>query len=165
MKPTICREEDEQSPSWVCMVCVCHAAWYEVTKITLFHNEEESPERQATFNFGDKYCQMESSDVVKKNLSVFNRSSYWSSKVVTRCCQSCQGCILAVTLRSSDVVSTSHIGRHTRYATLSLRVVSCHCRHLVILVLIWSQSWDKQRHVICSGHQCHHLGHQWCQVG
>jgi len=30
--------------------------------------------RQATFDFGNKYCQMESSDVIRKILRVVNRA-------------------------------------------------------------------------------------------
>ena len=54
--------------------------------------------RQATFDIGNKYHQMELSDVVMKISRVVDRSSHGSSKVVTRCCQGRRGGILVVTL-------------------------------------------------------------------
>jgi hypothetical protein len=47
--------------------------------------------RQATFDIGNKYRQMESSDVVMKISRVVDRSSHGSSKVVTRCRQCRRG--------------------------------------------------------------------------
>ena len=101
------------------LCCLFLKLWWQRDKFHLLASSSLWSARQATFDFGDKYCQMELSDVVKKISRVVNRLSHWSSKVVTRCRQGCRGCILVITLVVTSCEQQSHPSSHKIHRVIS----------------------------------------------
>ena len=99
-----------------------------------------------------------------QNLRAVNRSSHWLSKVVIRVVTIIR-VVIWLSLRSSGAVSSSHIGRYTRFATLLLRVISRPCLHLLVLSVSWS--WITFLCIwltFAQVHQCRHMCCQWRHV-
>ena len=106
--------------------------------------------RQATFDFGNKYHQMESSDVAKKIQRVVT-----GRQVVTCCCQGLQSCILVVTQVVRCHPEQSHRSSHKIHHIVTQSHQSAF-RHLVVFFVTWSPaiptislSTYMTSHIIC----------------
>ena len=138
--------------------------------------------RLTTFAFGDKYRQMQSSDVAKIIVSAINRSSHGSSMVFIQHPRVI-GVVFRSSLGSSGVVSSSHIichlnsPRHHSRSSVIFIITLCHfvirsyvCKVVNVFTLIFSDSHEAKsgrRTDFTSSHQGHQsvftVGRQGCQ--